>query len=198
MKYEIKSDDIEPIQKKMEILLSRGLDLKPMMRTAGEIMRASAGRNFEAEGRPSRWKPLSSATKEIYSGKLLDEYSQTKGYQNAKRESTRKKRSQAHVQARLGGRKLLQGEGDLKKSIVIGEITSSSVKVGSSLPYARIHQLGGTIKPRRKKVLMIPLGGGKFMWLKKVTIPARPYLLFQSEDQTAIVRALDSYFLRSL
>lgn len=196
MKYEIHADDIEPIQKKMQFLLSRGLDLKPVMKTAGEIMRASASKNFESEGRPG-WKPLSSITKDIYYGKFMDDFGQTKGYQNAKKDSTRSRRGRAYVEAKLGGRKLLQGEGDLKKSIVIGEITSSSVKVGSSLPYARIHQLGGTIKPR-KKALLIPVGGGQYLKLKKVTIPARPYLLFHDEDKASIIRALDHYFLRSL
>jgi len=49
--------------------------------------------------------------------------------------------------------------------------------VGSYGPvYARIHELGGTIVPRRKKWLRFQTENG-WVVTKKVRIPKRPYLL---------------------
>jgi len=44
------------------------------------------------------------------------------------------------------------------------------------LKYALIHELGGTIVPVRAKALAIPQPDGSVRFVKKVTIPARPYL----------------------
>jgi len=42
--------------------------------------------------------------------------------------------------------------------------------------YARIHELGGTIRPVRAKKLAIPQDDGSVRLVDSVTIPARPYL----------------------
>lgn len=44
------------------------------------------------------------------------------------------------------------------------------------LKYALIHELGGVIVPVRAKALAIPQPDGSVRFVKKVTIPARPYL----------------------
>jgi len=42
-------------------------------------------------------------------------------------------------------------------------------------PYARIHQFGGVIRPVKARCLHFTIGG-KDVFAKKVTIPARPYV----------------------
>jgi phage gpG-like protein len=42
--------------------------------------------------------------------------------------------------------------------------------------YARIHELGGTIKPKTAKALRFRLDDGTFVVVQQVTMPARPYL----------------------
>lgn len=42
--------------------------------------------------------------------------------------------------------------------------------------YARIHELGGTIRPKTAKALAVPLPEGGIALVQSVTIPARPYL----------------------
>lgn len=44
------------------------------------------------------------------------------------------------------------------------------VRVGTDLPYAAIHEFGGTIRPKNKKVLAFKVGG-KMVFAKKVVIP---------------------------
>ena len=68
------------------------------------------------------------------------------------------------ARAMAGGGKTLDKESHLKDSIDYAA-TSDKVMVGSNLPYARIHQLGGKT------------GKGH-----KVDMPARPYLGVSEED----------------
>lgn len=42
--------------------------------------------------------------------------------------------------------------------------------------YARIHELGGVIRPVNAKALAIPQPDGGVVFVQSVTIPARPYL----------------------
>lgn len=72
--------------------------------------------------------------------------------------------------------------GDLTRSITI-TIYAAAVsnyvagQWGSvELKYALIHELGGTIVPVRAKALAIPQDDGSVRFVKKVVIPARPYL----------------------
>jgi phage gpG-like protein len=53
---------------------------------------------------------------------------------------------------------------------VVGQWGSVDIK------YALIHELGGTIVPVRAKALAIPQPDGSVRFVKKVVIPARPYL----------------------
>lgn len=42
--------------------------------------------------------------------------------------------------------------------------------------YARIQELGGTIVPKKARALVIPQPDGTVRFVKRVTIPARPFL----------------------
>lgn len=191
----VKSEGQDAVMNVITSMAARGVNTRPLMGRTGHIVLATVTRNFESEGRPGRWKPISSLTEDIYEGRLLDRLMATKGYGRIKRETTRVRRQGVYLAKNKG--KLLQREGDLRKSIVMGKVTNTSVEVGSSHPGARIHQLGGTITPKKGPFLLIPLGGGKFLRLKKATIPARPYLVLQSEDGVAIMRAAKEYILEA-
>lgn len=177
-------------------MAERGVNTRPLMGRIGNIMLGAVARNFESEGRPRRWQPLSPLTREIYSGRLVDQLRGTKGYQSIKREATRHRRESAFIQKK-GGSKLLQQDGDLRKSVVIGKFSRESVEIGSSLPYARIHALGGVIKPKNKRALLIPLGAGQYLHVMKVTIPARNYLELQNEDGVTIMMATRDYLMEA-
>ena len=53
--------------------------------------------------------------------------------------------------------------------------TGNSIEVGSSLIYARIHELGWIITPKNKPYLVFKIKG-KWIRTKKVVIPKRSYL----------------------
>lgn len=70
-------------------------------------------------------------------------------------------------------------KGMLVSSVRITQIDSKNVSVGSDRKYAAIHQLGGTIRPKQKKVLVFQIGG-RTIFAKRVRIPPRPYLPFDA------------------
>ena len=69
---------------------------------------------------------------------------------------------------------------------------------GSNLPYAVIQQLGGEIRPKNKKALFFrsPDGGGRSM--KKVTIPARPYLGINEQDEENIIDIVNAHLAEAV
>lgn len=79
--------------------------------------------------------------------------------------------------------------GVLSKSIRIVSLTASAVEVGSDRKYAAIHQLGGVIRPDAKKALRF-FSGGKWWTVKKVVMPARPFLPFDKDGKLVAFAAV--------
>lgn len=94
----------------------------------------------------------------------------------------------------VAGTSILYREGNLARSIDY-VATSDSVQIGSALVYARIHQMGGTIKPKTAKALAFMIGG-EFRLVQSVTIPARPYLGISGEDEREIISTTEDWMRR--
>lgn len=58
MRFSVSIDD-KALQKKLKDLQNNAKRLKPVMRDISVYMKKQVLDNFEAEGRPERWKPLS-------------------------------------------------------------------------------------------------------------------------------------------
>ncbi len=128
-------------------------NMKHFYEGAGEVLVGSITRNFEAGGRPEKWRPLAEATLlggAGYGGKRTTKRSgATKGYQR-------------HLQ----GKMVLITSGRLKNSIV-KEATNEHAVVGSNMVYAALHNFGGEAGRKSARVL----------------VPARPYIVAQEEDK---------------
>lgn len=74
-------------------------------------------------------------------------------------------------------------------------VSERDVAVGTNVIYASIHQTGGTIKPKRKRVLAFTVGGNP-VFAKQVTIPARPFLGIGDKDVKAM-RGVIADFIRT-
>jgi phage virion morphogenesis protein len=80
---------------------------------------------------------------------------------------------------------ILWDSGMLKDTLAFDLEGDEAVAIGSMMVYARIHQLGGTIKPKGgRKALNVPGRGFR----RTVTIPARPYLGVSSADKAILER----------
>lgn len=101
-----------------------------------------------------------------------------------------KKWQPSHRAAAESG-KTLTNTAHLRKSIDYAA-TPGKVMVGSNLPYARIHQLGGTIKPK-KKYLKFKGKDGKDVFVKEVKMPARPYLGVSKADMDEVKAVLAEF-----
>jgi phage gpG-like protein len=189
--------DTSELMQALEGMQKRVMRLRPFYGAVGKIMLKSVHENFEQEGRP-KWKGRSPLTLEAYSGAALE-----KAIGKGLKSNHKTSKGRASVISReyqngisdIHGRKILQGDGELKKSVV-DHVTDEYVEVGSPLVYARIHQLGGIIRPKRAPALAIPIGGGKVIKLQKVTMPARPYLHLQELDYQVMVRVAHDYLVR--
>lgn len=91
-----------------------------------------------------------------------------------------------------------RGPGILREAGIRGGLMGSitfeadrrSVEVGTNKVYARVHQLGGTIVPKTGSHLVFTIGG-RTVFAKSVTIPARPYLGIGPEDEETIMDVIE-------
>jgi phage gpG-like protein len=101
---------------------------------------------------------------------------------------------------------ILSDSGDLRKSIgpvndgitpgratgSIVELSIGLVTIGTKIAYAEVHDQGKVIFPDTKKALRFKCHG-KFIFRKKVTIPARPFGNFTSDDISELNETVTNY-----
>lgn len=159
---------------------------KPLMKKLGVAMVGIVDRNFEAEGRPSRWKKRGAISQANLAIGAQNQAKKTKRYATAKAKLRASILRKASLKSMSG--KILSRSGELKQSITfVTEDTRVIIGPGGGLPYARIHQLGGIIVPKRAKALAVPCGK-RILRLKKVTMPARPYLIVPRSEVNPLAR----------
>jgi phage gpG-like protein len=95
------------------------------------------------------------------------------------------------------GTSILVQQGYLRDSIHHAVEGSSSVRWGSPLVYAAIHQAGGTILPTNGRFLVFR-AGGRTIFAQRVTIPARPYLGISAANRVQMERHLLTMIGRQL
>lgn len=90
----------------------------------------------------------------------------------------------------------LRDTGRLQSSIR-SQADRDGVTIGTNLIYARVHQFGATIVPRQAKMLAFEIGG-RTVFAKSVTIPARPYMPLTPAGQIDLPPAWAAGILREL
>lgn len=85
----------------------------------------------------------------------------------------------------------LYASGALHDSIdyIVG---AGQITVGSPLPNARIHQLGGEIKPKNGEALSF-MAGNERITVKSVTMPARPYIGISTDNAREIEAVVNDF-----
>jgi phage virion morphogenesis protein len=122
----------------------------------------------EVQGRLSDLAPALTAIKEVALDSIRENFNQS-GRPDA----------WAPLRYRQGKPLILTGR--LRASIT-GVVEGSSVVLGTNVEYAPLHQYGGTST-----------------WGKRtVTIPARPYMMVQREDETTFGQILTEHLTRGL
>ncbi|MBN8955726.1 MAG: phage virion morphogenesis protein [Rhizobiales bacterium] len=88
------------------------------------------------------------------------------------------------IRARLENGKTLIDSARLMQSIT-WQADDRGVEVGTNVLYAAAHQLGATIRPVSKQALRFRIGD-HWITAKEVTIPARPFLGVDHDDEAEI------------
>lgn len=165
----------EQALKRLEGLDLRTRDLTPVMQDFAGYMRGSVQKNFDAQGRPTRWAPLKASSMASWMG-------------SRKSWRTKTGNMSKKGQAALAGRLILTDTSRLRNSINF-QALARGVEGSTNVKYAAIHHLGGQtkaheIRPRTKKALAWPGGAYPVKLVKHPgsKIPARPFLMFQDED----------------
>ena len=97
------------------------------------------------------------------------------------------------IRAKEEGGQTLTDSSQLRSSIH-AEVSSSSVRWGSNKIYARMMNDGGTIRAKVGGKLKFQLPGGLgFRSVDQVTIPARPFLDINAEDEAELLTLTEEY-----
>lgn len=96
--------------------------------------------------------------------------------------------------ANRAGTSTLYQTGNLAASIDY-QISGHSTFIGSALIYSAIHQFGGTILPKKGKLLVF-MAGNALVFTTKVEMPARPYLGLSADDKSDILEAVEDQLRR--
>jgi len=97
------------------------------------------------------------------------------------------------IRVQLEGGRTLTDSGHLRNSLT-HEADDEGVAVGTNVAYALIHQLGGVIRARAGKALHFFVGGAE-VFVRQVTIPARPFLGLDDADDKAMLEIAGDYVL---
>jgi phage gpG-like protein len=182
--------------------------MRPVMMEIGEELAESTRRRFATATAPdgSPWKPLASGTVLARHREMIDRWDAMRSDMAARRKSFYKKdgslnkRGQQRIgKFRTADDKPLNATGELSRSIRY-QVTGggAGVEIGTNRMYAATHQFGATIRPKTKKALAIPVGEDDLRLVKKVTIPARPFLGLSAQDKTTVLDILRHFIEQEL
>lgn len=178
MQISIQVEGLSRVQHKLKVAADKLNNMRQFWASVGMyVQRQTIRERFNKEQTPEgkKWKPLA--------------------------ESTIRRRKKRH---KRGNMKILQDTGELRRSIAY-EAGNNSVKVGSVLKYARIHQFGGTVEvsrlgqyKRNHKNHRFKRKGNSYSYSHKVTIPARPFLGVTESEKEHITSMFRQYIKRHI
>lgn len=91
------------------------------------------------------------------------------------------------LRAQISGGRTLTRDGHLSGVFLSSRFGSHFAEVGNNAKYAAIHQFGGVIRAKAGGALRFRLANGAYAIVKKVTIPARPFMGFSDDDKTDVL-----------
>lgn len=157
--------------------------------TMSSLMFAQRLEVFNSESsRDAPWKPLSQAQTDRRNEKL-ERVSNADLQRQAEKGFTRVKILQDTGTLRQSFTPET-GPGNAYKHVELGE---DFVRNSTNVNYARIHNQGGVIYPKKGKYLVFPLAGGGMAFATKVTIPARPYDQFTDANEAELAELTELY-----
>jgi phage gpG-like protein len=79
------------------------------------------------------------------------------------------------------------------------QVRGDTIYIGTNVKYARIHHEGGIIRPKNKKYLRFFYNAiNQWVTVKKVEIPARPYMKLFPQDKTDVKNQINLWMKQQL
>ncbi len=179
------SVDDKNVQDLMKKLVQRSKTLRPFFVVAKTVLDRSTMKTFREQGRPVKWTQLAPFTVASRSAEGT-----MKGSPILQRYGTLRQSIGTEV-LEIGQNYMMYGTKQVKAAMLQfgGTIRPKHGKY-LALPFPRVsgrpRDYENTFVPKGKRVIFQNLGGGKirplFLLKSSVTIPPRPYLVFQEED----------------
>lgn len=169
MKIDVKADNSK-VASVLDGLIERVSNPNPILKLIGQTLVESTQQRFARGEDPSGapWADNTFTTLEFFLQEHTSNFKKTGGL------------SKQGAQ-RLAGKKPLTGKTKELQTTITSQLSKGKLEVGSPLPYARMHQLGGTTATNS----MIP----------NKDIPARPFLGLSSKDEGEIIELVSDYLL---
>jgi len=144
----------------------------------------TAGLSGKLQNKKPLYESIASIVKEAINENFRTEGKRLGGGWAPLAKSTLKRKQRGNLSG------ILRGTGSLQNSISV-RVDDSGISASSPLPYAAIHQYGGTI-PIRKRSAKSSVS--KMMARKMgVNIPARPYMQLNQSDLSRIYEAVKKW-----
>lgn len=96
------------------------------------------------------------------------------------------------IRARVQGGETLRDKGILMNSIT-HNVLSDGVEVGTNVPYAIPLHFGAEIRAVNTPFLRFKIPGGGWVRVKSVTLPARPFLGINADDEQTISDIINDF-----
>lgn len=159
MRFQILVDGLAEFAREVDDLRERMRNMKPLALRVAKRLRACFAENFNAEGRPDKWAPLAAST--LAAKQALYESGLIRGRRRGVRVRLGRNGEQRGavpgVLIRSGALKDSVARSHSKGNIERIRDDGKTLEVGTSVPYADVHDQGGqgpyTIMPRSGKVL---------------------------------------------
>lgn len=198
---------------KLSALLKATDNMQPVFETIGRVLvnriRLCFKLGIDPWGNP--WQAIKWRAPRVRMQAIKDADGNVTGYKRKvgkDGKSILTKAGKAQIEANKSGTpgQPLRHTGRLNRSIT-SKTDADGVTVGTNVIYARTHQFGNTITPKKAKRLVFPGPNGDLIFAKKVTIPARPFLPLRKGSAVValppswsvlVVNALKLYFRKEV
>ena len=87
---------------------------------------------------------------------------------------------------------ILSDTGRLRNSLTY-QTGPDEVRIGTNVKYAKVHQFGATIQPKRAKALAFPGRNGRTVFARKVVIPARTFLGIEQRQINRVHETIEQW-----
>lgn len=175
------------VEQRLKELQAAGANLAPVWQLVGNslVNRIRLGFRFSRDPWGNTWLPIKWRAPRVSGGKRT-KYGQKQAAANA---------AASNGTGRAG--QPLVDKGILRRSIV-AQADATGVVVGTNLIYARVHQFGAVITPKKHPHLVFPGPAGNLIFSKRVKIPARPFLPINSAGGVSLPPTWGQNILRTL